>query len=333
MDATRYVVRPRSTTDALAESRLRNRVHPDDPISVEQIARNDRFLEAPRIFRHSLAAEERRSGELVATGSLYNSPWAFDPDRYQIGVLVDPAHQGGGIGRHLYLALEAVAAARHGTTLWSRVRTDEPRSVRFFERAGFVERRRTWDSRLDLAKPVPVAPARIRSDGTTEGVVFTTLSEEGASRPEVLHRLHRLESESATDDPRMAPTTPISFEQFLEITVRKPEFLPEGIFLARVGEEYVALTALSRVLSEPDTLHVDYTGTLRPHRGRGLGTELKRRSVEYARAAGYRFLRTENDSMNRPIWAINERLGFRPERTYIHGAKDLGVPGGGPSSA
>jgi hypothetical protein len=34
-------------------------------------------------------------------------------------------------------------------------------------------------------------------------------------------------------------------------------------------------------------------------------------AIEFAHGRGVRYLRTFNDSVNTPIWAINERMGFR----------------------
>ena len=56
-----------------------------------------------------------------------------------------------------------------------------------------------------------------------------------------------------------------------------------------------------------------HTGVLRPYRGRGLGLALKLAAISYAQAQGARYLRTNNDSLNAPVLALNQRLGYQSE--------------------
>ncbi len=114
-----------------------------------------------------------------------------------------------------------------------------------------------------------------------------------------------------------------TFEQFLDVTLRHPGFLPEATFVARVGDRYVSTTSLESVEGVRESLHVGYTGTLREFRGHGLATELKKRAIGYARALSYRYLTTDNDSLNAPILRVNRALGFRIQRTTIRGEKLL----------
>jgi RimJ/RimL family protein N-acetyltransferase len=131
----------------------------------------------------------------------------------------------------------------------------------------------------------------------------------------------------------MEKMTDISFEQYSEHTFRDPRYDPEAVFLARVGDEYVAMSTLHHWPAEPDTLMVGFTGTLPAYRGRGLATELKRRAVEFARTRGYQYLRTFNDSENPRIWAINQKIGFQVQRVWLMGEKRFGPgPGTAPLS-
>ena len=311
-------------SDYPAKSELQARLYPDNPVSSEEFRQRARVLEDPRIFHLGIVAEDAATRAVVGFGAVNNSPWNFDPAKYSVEVMIDPDHQGRGLGRDLFEVLEESARKRGATLLWASVRAEDPRSVRFFRRSGFVERRRSWASRLDLSErsrplPATVAPPR--------EVRFTSIADEGPNRREVRQRLYRLRIESGKDVPSMGTPSRYSFEQFLAISFRDPRFLPEATLVARVGDRYVSVTALERVEGVPDTLHVGYTGTLREFRGRGLATELKRRAIALAGARGYRYLTTDNDSRNAPIRKINRRLGFRVQRTTIRGEKLLARPG------
>jgi ribosomal protein S18 acetylase RimI-like enzyme len=319
-DERKWRFRPVREADYPKKSEVQGRLYPDDPISSEEYRRLGRLLEDPRIFHLGLVAEDPRDGAVAGFGLLYNSPRNFDPAKYSIELWVDPSHQGHGLGRELFRLLEEAARNRNAALLWASVRAEDARSVRFFERSGFVERRRSWTSRLDLSGAMPDRRGGLP---LPQGVLFTSIAEEGSDRPEVRERLFRLRSESGRDVPSMGTPSGYSFEQFLDSTFRHPAFLPEATMVARVGERYVSVTSLETVDGKNDTLHVSYTGTLRDFRGRGLATELKHRAIGYAKARGYRYVTTDNDSANAPILRINQALGFRIERTTIRGEKPL----------
>ena len=327
MDESRYRIRPFRNEDYETRSRLATRLEPDRPFTAEELRQWDRIFRGPHLVKLDFIVEEGSSGAGVAYCSLHHSPDMYYPRRFWAEVEVDPDHQHQGIGRALYEQLEDLARARSVEILWASVRADDLRSVRFFERAGFSVRRRSWMSRLSLDTATPERFGVVQKE-PIPGVTFTTLAEEGAGLRDVQERLYRLNLETSRDAPRMEEMTDISLEQYSEHTFRDARYDPEGVFLARAGGEYVAMSTLQHWPAEPDTLMVGFTGTLPAYRGRGLATELKRRAVEFARARGYRYLRTFNDSENPRIWAINQELGFQVQRVWLMGEKRFG-PGPG----
>ena len=323
MDGSLYRIRPFQDGDFEAESRMTNRLFPENPVSAEEIRHFHDSLEVPGVFKSPWAVEKIGSGEVVALGMIFHAPWAFDPDRYWVSLGVEPAHQHRGIGRSLYQTLEGIAISRRAKALWATVRSDHPRCVQFFERAAFVERRRNWTSILDLTQVPPDRSHRNRETKNLEGVEFTSVAREGPGQDDAQERLYRLDCESGKDAPRMGPSTDLPFDQFIDLVFRGPGYLPEGILVAKVGDEYVAYTYVFKLPSQPDTLHVGFTGTLPAYRGRGIASELKLRAIELTRSLGYHYLMTNNDTVNKRIWAINEKLGFQQVRTWIQGQKDL----------
>lgn len=59
------------------------------------------------------------------------------------------------------------------------------------------------------------------------------------------------------------------------------------------------------------------TATRPEHRGQGLATWLKTRSLNAMAAAGVRAAWTANDSTNEAMIAVNDRLGYRPTETSV----------------
>jgi len=310
MDATRFRIRPFGLDDHEALSILRSRTLPDLPSTADEERHWDAMTAASRLTNERWIVEERSSGRVVAVGALNHSPHAFDPHKFWVDVEVDPDFTHLGIGRALVALLDSESSEHRATCLWANVQNADPRAKKFAERAGFVDRRTMWMSELDLSLPAASAIVDRTSELEHDGIRFSTLEDEGSDLPEVRQRLFDLWVEASRDVPRMGEYVPVSFEGFTAI-MEAPTMIPEAFFLGISGETYIASSHLERDLSRPDSLFVGFTGTRSGSRGRGIATELKRRSVVYAQEHGFRFLRTFNDSLNPSIWAINEKMGFR----------------------
>lgn len=322
MDCDAYTVRPFRDADYEAEARLDFEVDPEHTFTAQEMRRwTETAAAVPGRVQVRFGVDHRESGTTVGIGSLHNLGTSFHPQKFWIHVGVARAHRRRGVGAELYSILEREALARSVLSLWGGGRDDDDESSRFWTRRGFVPLRKTWLSRLDVAS-ANLAAFPDRSKRLAErGIQVTTLAAEGASRPEVRQRLYRLATIAAADVPRVGEYTPYTFEEFLEFDVDGPGAMHDGMFLACQGEEFVGMSSLEHVESRSDTLRVGFTGTHPGFRGLGIASELKRRAVEFARARGYRYLVTANDSLNRPIWAINAKLGFRQEVTWIWAEK------------
>ena len=317
-----YRIRPFEPRDYPDEARIQSRVDPETIFTPEEIRHFDENLFAPPMTHFKVVAEERSQARAIGFGYLSSDIESFDPQTFWVGVVVDPSHQGRGVGIALAAEIGLEAERRHARRLWAVVRVVDDRAVRFLNQQGFSERHRAWRSSLDLSTAT-VLPDRTQ-ELTREGFSFTTLARENLESPELLRELYDLTNATSADEPRLGEYTPITFEQFVQRDLRGPAFLPDAYFLARYAERLVALSVLWRANGEADALRQAFTGTRREFRGRGIATELKRRSVEYGRAHGYRRIRTGNDSRNSPMLAINRKLGFRPEVALLVAERNLG---------
>ena len=95
-----------------------------------------------------------------------------------------------------------------------------------------------------------------------------------------------------------------------DISVVRDEALPE-FRLAADGDNIIGLAAVGAMSSDLDMGNM-ITGVDRAYRGRKIAQALKLLTIRFARSYGAKTIRTNNDSENAPMLAINRKLGYQP---------------------
>jgi GNAT superfamily N-acetyltransferase len=300
---------------------ISNESYPDYAWTVEEVRHWDREWKPEGYFRRRVIAEE--AGVPVGYGDVSHSRGQFVLDNYNLEVVVRPAARRRGIGMALFD--DTVAALMPRAPHWVRngVKESDPHSIAFATKIGATELKRDWESRLDLATfdPVPFASALRRA--ADAGVRITTLVDELKTDPEAVRKAYAMHEAARVDVPSIDPPTPSPYERFEENVLRSPYALPEAHFIAVRAGRYVGESSMGKEGADPGVIYQHLTAVLRDERGTGIAMALKLRTVEYATSAGFREIRTWNASINRPMLAINEALGFAKQPAWITFGKDL----------
>ncbi len=169
------------------------------------------------------------------------------------------------------------------------------------------------------------------------GIILTTLAEEKKRDPDWLDKVYDLHTTVMADVPSSNPVTPVLREEFRRGALGNPHLIWDGYFLAEVGGEYVGESFVWRLPAEPGHLSQGFTGVRREYRGQGVAMALKLKVIEYAQTHGYTHIKTWNATTNKPMLAINEKLGcqLRPGKragfSFYRGG-NFGGKGGAPCS-
>jgi mycothiol synthase len=293
-------------TDADIDTYLdvRNRVHPRTPMP-----------------REAVLDQREKPGNLDLIAELDGRP---------VGAATVAAYGGAPDGKLAYLTLHVIPEARRqgvGSALHRRtsehagligkerfftvVRADDPPSLGYYATRGFEERGRTQDVVLDLA-------AVRREQAATAEIEIVPLGDEHEQG------VWEVACEADADVPSAEPIVTGSIDDWRK-RHRGPLAIPELSLVALEQGRVIGYAILGR----HDDATADHwmTGVARSARGRGVARALKQAQISGAAAAGWRFLRTQNDLGNAPMRRVNEQLGYVKQLEWVQLVGPLFVDG------
>lgn len=304
-----------SDTDYEAAVAIENAAFPDYPSTAAEWRHWDRSREAKHHLERHLVVDA--GGRAVALGSASHNPWTFHPRKLGLGVTVHPDHRHRGIGAALYDHLRASIVPMDPIALRGEAREDHAESRSFLEHRGFREVQRDWENHLDLTTYDDARFAGRVERVLESGIRIATLGELLAEGPGIWRPLHAMVEEVGRDVPSPDEHTSVDFDAWRTRVEENPNLLPDGYLVALDGDTPVGLSTLWRLQAQPAFVETGLTGVRRSHRRRGIALALKLRALDYARAQGYRKVKTWNERGNEGMLAINEALGFVRQPAWI----------------
>ena len=318
------VIRQFAPADYPALTEIWNVNYPDYPATPDELRLDDRQ-------RDKQCRRERWVGEVggrvVGFGCFDQPATMYHPRRFSLTLNVLPDFQRRGIGSALYERVAAELAQFDPLTLRAIAGEDMTGRIRFLEARGFREESRFWESQLEVSEFDPASFAGAEECIRIQGIEIRTLRELKAE-PDRDRKLHELISEVQADMPSPEPYTRLSYEAFLKRMREDQNLLPDAFFVAVDRGNYVGVHFLRQVPDSRDLMTGD-TGVTRTYRRRGLALALKLRGIRYAREHDHVLIRTLNDSSNRSILALNQRLGFRRSLAWVGFIKEFTKPSTG----
>jgi GNAT superfamily N-acetyltransferase len=248
--------------------------------------------------------------EIVGYLWSWRAPWT-ERGYLNNTLVVAEAYREQGIGQLLFQHILEWSASLGASKLVTDTWDDNPAALRFAEHRGFKIERQAYQSVLKLAQ--------IELDNTyddllgvmvREGIQFTTLAEELGEDSE--QKLYGLYKETLVDIPGYTGEVP-NIDDWRKWYLMAEGYAPERVIIATDGDKYVGVT---NVLFKPQTngMYHEYTGVSRAYRGRKIALALKMKAILLAKQLNAAYIRTDNDSTNKPILSINRQLGYEPLR-------------------
>jgi len=296
---------------------------PDYTRSVVETRSRDESIDKTKYHLKRYSFVDKNTGSIVGFGEVSHITDMYHPNKFALNIYVEPKRHGQGIGRAVYQRLTDHLKSLDAVTAWVQVKEDLRQQIGFFQRRGFKESMRVWESRLPVSSVNTAQFKEYPTKVASRGITISTLAEERAVDPDATKKLHEVVQSIAEDIPQPSPYTRVSYEQWEAFELKNPSLLPDGYFIAKDGDRYVGLSVVWKSDTEPRSLYQGNTGVIREYRGKGVAVALKLKVIEYAREHGYEKVKTWNASNNAAMLAVNTKLGFKRQIGWIFLEKDL----------
>jgi GNAT superfamily N-acetyltransferase len=301
-------LRAATEDDAPAVTTIINDGYPE-PSTEEQVRERIRaaLTGAHTIIR--LVADDA-AGRVMGYGHALREDW-MEPGLFWFHIAVAPDVRRQGTGGALFATLRDWAVARGATSLRGEARDNLPASYAFLTSHGFQVERRLFESTLDLHSfdETPFVPAL--DAARAAGIRFLTMAD-ADDTDEARRALWELERAVGRDIPGGSEAAILPYETFLERVCDAPGYDPSLQFVAANDATWVGL-ARGEVPAASEGVYNGVTGVLLAWRNRGIALALKLLLIRAAIQRGAAYLRTNNDSENAPMLAVNRKLGYQPE--------------------
>lgn len=300
-----HTLRDLNEDDLPALADLVNQVYVQ-PMGLSQL--KDWYTRRPegQIRRCRMAEDD--AGQMIGYNLLQHEPWE-DDGLFYLEIIVRPECHGQGLGRYLYDEAMTAVSTLSGKRLKGDVRDDRPEWLRFAENRGFTIWRHWFESTIDLSAFDERPFAGLVESVEATGIRFFSLADVGDTE-EARRKLHAVNTAVSADSPGSDGSFP-SFEEFNNMFNTVSWFRPGGQILAADGDEAIGLAAVG-YFAETNSMYNMITGVLPAYRGRKIAQALKLLTIHYAKTFGAATIRTNNDSENAPMLAINRKLGYKP---------------------
>jgi RNA polymerase sigma factor (sigma-70 family) len=280
----------------------------DDTPGFENWVRRREKFDASRYFRRQYVAENPRTKQIIAYGAVEQSVYL---PRYRMFLLTDPQWLKRGVGNLLFDRLMKDLREAKAITVSCRQYASEIELIDFLRGQGFEESSRVLDLRLNVSAVDVSTYAALRQRIEQQGISISTFAEERVRDPRCVEKLYELTTFLRQDDPGRGPFVPPAYNaREARMWLEMPYVLPEAYFIAKRGDEYVALSDVSLFEAVPGGLTQGFTGVKREYRRQGLATVLKVCGIAYAQSHGYGIIQSFNKPEQSAIRALNEKLGF-----------------------
>ena len=323
VERTAVTLRPFTAADYGVFVQLSNEAYPEYQWTVDEVRFWDDDWKPEGYFRRRIFAE--RGGLPVGYAEVSHARGQFVPANYRVDLVVRPTARRRGIGTLLFDDLLTAVRPRGARWIRTQIKESDRGSVAFARNVGAVELKRDWESRLDLAAFDAAKFAGAPARAIAAGVRITTLGEEMRSDPSAIRKAYALHEVTRVDVPNLDAPTPSPYERFEHEVLHGPASVPDAYFIAMRDGRYVGESSLGKEGTDPGVIYQQLTAVVRDERGKGIAMALKLKAIDYARAHGFREVRTWNASTNRPMLAINEALGFAKQPAWIFFGKDLSI--------